>query len=110
MSYSKLLRERGPRSSSEVLVMPCEDINTKQILITGEKFPDNVLELCDNCYWCCTCFNMKGLIDACPLCDAIASKIPITLDEVSRIEYSEKCGLTLYFERKTHFDDRWNIF
>ena len=103
MSYSKLLRERGPRSSSEVLVIPCEDVNTKQLRITGEKFPDNALELCDNCYWCCTCFNMKGVIDACPLCDAIVSKIPITLDEVSRIEYSEKSGLTLYFERKNPF-------
>ena len=100
MSSSKLLQEGDPISSSEVLVMPCEDINTKQILITGEKFPDNVLELCDNCYWCCTCFNMKGLIDACPLCDTIASRIPITLDETSRIEYSEKSGLTLYFDRK----------
>jgi hypothetical protein len=103
MSSSKLLQERDPISSSEVLVMPCEDINTEQILMTGEKFPDNVLELCDNCYWCCTCFNMKGLIDACPLCDTIASRIPITLDEASRIEYSEKSGLTLYFDRKNPF-------
>jgi hypothetical protein len=47
MIYSKLLQEGGARSSSKVIVMPCEDINTKQILITGEKFPDNVLELCD---------------------------------------------------------------
>jgi hypothetical protein len=103
MIYSKLLQEGGTRNSSEVLVMPCEDINTKQILITGEKFPDNVLELCDNCYWCCTCFNMKGLIDACPLCDTIASRIPITLDETSRTGYSEKSGLTLYFDRKNQF-------
>jgi hypothetical protein len=103
MSDSKLLLERDPITSSEGLVILCEDINTKQLQITGEKFPDNVLELCDNCYWCCTCFNFKGLIDACPFCGAIVSKIPITLDEVSRIEYSEKSGLTLCFDRKNPF-------
>jgi hypothetical protein len=86
--------------SPESLVLPPEDINTNQEHISGERFPDNILELCDKCYWCCTCFNTKGLIDPCPLCGAQVSHIPMTLDETCVIEYVDKQGLTVSFSRK----------
>jgi len=35
--------------SLESLIIPYEDINTKQQKITGERFPNIVLELCDSC-------------------------------------------------------------
>jgi len=37
--------------SLESLIIPYEDINTKQQKITGERFPNIVLELCDSCRW-----------------------------------------------------------
>ena len=45
--------------SPESLITPYEDINTKQQKITGERFPNIVLELCDSCRWCATCFNPR---------------------------------------------------
>ena len=35
--------------SPESLIASYDDINTQQQKITGERFPDIVLELCDNC-------------------------------------------------------------
>jgi hypothetical protein len=87
-------------SPESLIVPPEEDINTNQEHISGERFPDNILELCDKCHWCCTCFNAKGLVDPCPLCGAQDSHIPMTLDEVCVIEYVGKQGLTLIFSRK----------
>jgi rRNA maturation endonuclease Nob1 len=61
----------------ESLIIPAEkDINTKQEQISGERFPDNVLELCDKCHRCYRCFNIKGLVDPCPLCGTQGSHIP----------------------------------
>jgi hypothetical protein len=61
--------EKGRNLSPERLIEQSEqDINTKQERISGERFPDNTLELCDNCHWCCTCVDIKGLIGQCPLC------------------------------------------
>jgi hypothetical protein len=49
--------------SGELIVLPEEDINTNQEHISGERFPDNILELCDKCHWCCTCFNTRNKED-----------------------------------------------
>src|SRR5919108_2296528 len=97
---SKMLKvEEADHSSPETLVIPYEDINTKQMRISGETFHGNILVLCDYCYWCCTCFNRRGLIDACPLCGTKTSNIPMVLDEKSSIEYNKKRGLTISFDR-----------
>jgi hypothetical protein len=39
----------GVTLMSNYLVFPEKDINIKQERISAERFPDNVLELCDNC-------------------------------------------------------------
>jgi hypothetical protein len=56
--------------SPESLIIPYEDFNTEQQKITGERFPNIVLELCDNCRWCAMCFNARGLIINCPIVSA----------------------------------------
>lgn len=86
--------------SPESLVIPFEDINTKQQRITGERFPNIILELCDNCRWCATCFNLRGLIMKCPICSTENSQIPMNIDEVCYIEFSKMRGITLGFDRK----------
>jgi hypothetical protein len=93
--------EKGRNLSPGRLIEQSEkDINTKQERISGERFPDNTLELCDNCHWCCTCVDIKGLIGQCPLCGVQVSQIPMTLDEVCVIEFVGKHGATLRFSKK----------
>jgi hypothetical protein len=72
--------------SPESQIIPYEDINTKQQKITGERFPNIVLELCDSCRWCATCFNPRGLIMKCPICSMENSQVPMNIDEVCNME------------------------
>ncbi len=94
------LEERKNDDSPESLITPYEDINTQQQKITGERFPDIILELCDNCLWSCTCFNHKGLIMNCPMCNTEISQIPMSIDEVLYMEFNDKGGASLGFDRK----------
>ena len=68
--------------------------------ITGECFPEHLLIVCDSCYWSCTCFNTRGLVNICPVCLKEASKIPVTIDEKSEISFDNHHGLTITFARK----------
>ena len=99
--YSKIIV--GGLSPESLIIPPQEDINTKQEQISGERFPDNTLILCDKCHWSCTCFNMKGLIERCPLCGPnreVLSRIPLSLDEAYLFEFDDNRGITLTFSRK----------
>jgi hypothetical protein len=80
-------------NSPENLITPYEDINTKQQKITAERFPDIILELCDNCLWSCMCFNPKDLILKCPICSSEISQIPMSIDEVCHMELNNKRGI-----------------
>ena len=60
--------------SPENLIIPYEDMNTKQKKTMGERVPNIVLELCDSCWWCATCFNTRGFIMKCPVCGTVARK------------------------------------
>ena len=84
----------GGLSPESLIIPPQEDVNTKQEqIISGERFPDNTLILCEKCHWRCTCFNMRGLVERCPLCGTskeALSRIPLTLDEAYLIEYDDK--------------------
>ena len=87
--------------STERLILPPQDINIKQEQISGERFPDNILIICDKCHWSCSCFNMKGLIERCSMCSTrVLSQIPLILDEACVIEYDDLRGMTLTFSRK----------
>jgi hypothetical protein len=48
--------------SPETRIIPSEDMNTVQLNISGEKFPEVILELCGNCNWSLQYFNKKGII------------------------------------------------
>ena len=96
----KSLYRKMSSESPESLVLPYEDINTIQERISGEVFPGIILELCDNCNWSCTCFNARGIIDSCPLCQVDVSHIPMTLQEVCSIKHDDKRGLILEFSRQ----------
>lgn len=92
-----LTKEESPES----LVIPYEDINERQRRISGESFPDNSLELCDYCSWSCCCFNVKGKIENCPLCGNQLSELPMTIEEVSQIDYQVgRPGMTIRFGRR----------
>ncbi|HYA82169.1 MAG TPA: hypothetical protein VEH06_01780 [Candidatus Bathyarchaeia archaeon] len=86
--------------SPESLIIPHEDINTKQQKITGERLPSIILELCDNCQWCAMCINPRGLIIKCPICSTVNSQIPMNIDEVCYMEFNNIRGITLRFDRK----------
>ena len=86
--------------SPETLIMPYEDANTRQSRMTGEKFPDVILGICDNCHWCYSSLNsQKGAIAACPVCDTEISQVPMAIDEVCTLEKNDK-GIVLRFSRR----------
>lgn len=62
MPYGRL--DRSPESD----VIHYESINERQMAISGEHFPEQLLVVCNHCKWCYTCFNLYGLIDICPIC------------------------------------------
>lgn len=86
--------------SPESQIVPTIDMGQAQMGISGETFPGLVLELCDNCHWCLTCFNIRGLISRCPLCERTPSLLPMNIDEVCLIERDERRGLSICFDRK----------
>ena len=86
--------------SPEVSILPYETLNDRQKTITGECFPVHFIVMCDWCYWCCTCFNSRGLMTNCPLCNKDTSKIPLTIEENCNISYDSIYGLTMRFDRK----------
>lgn len=71
--------------SPETDVIPYESLNERQMTISGEQFPEQLLVVCDHCKWCYTCFNLHGLIDICPICQKKTSKIPLAIDETSEV-------------------------
>jgi hypothetical protein len=91
---------RADLDSPESQVSPYEDFDTKQRLMTGEKFPVMAVGICDNCHWCYTLLNERGSIKVCPICNMDVSQIPMSLDEVCIIEDDEKRGFTITFDRK----------
>jgi len=94
-------RQNSPRpaESPETKVIPYEDINTIQIKISGEKFPQITLGVCDNCHWCYSTINNKGVLSNCPVCNKKISKIPLSIDETCIITMDEKSGLSISFDR-----------
>ena len=87
--------------SPESSIIPYEDINEKQKRLTGESFPDSILELCDHCRWSCSCFNLRGRIEKCPVCGHRLSEVPMTIEEVSQIDYRVgRPGMTIIFGRR----------
>ena len=86
--------------SPETKIIPTEDINTVQHKISGEKFPEIILELCDSCHWSLICFNKRGVVEICPDCSRVVSKIPMNIDEICSITYDEKRGVNIRFDRK----------
>lgn len=81
-------------------MIPNEDMDTIQKEISGERLPEVILELCDGCHWSLICFNKRGIIRQCPDCGKEVSFIPMRIDEVCSIEYDERRGVTIRFDRK----------
>ena len=89
--------------STESQIVPSESMSDSQKKMTGETFPLQFLEFCDNCHWCVTCLKEKGVSMLCPLCRTPTSRIPMTLDEVCVVESDSTRGTTLRFTRKMPF-------
>jgi hypothetical protein len=74
-------------NSPESNIVPYENLDTKQVHISGEKFHAIILGICDNCHWCYTAINDKGLINICPVCNnPRISKTPLNIDEMCLLE------------------------
>jgi len=99
MLYNKMIDVSSDLSPESAFV-PYESLNDRQMAITGECFPEHLLIVCDSCYWSCTCFNTRGLVNICPVCLKEASEIPVTIDEKSEISFDNHHGLTITFARK----------
>lgn len=93
-------KENDDNTSPESRIVPPEDINEIQMQISGERLPEVLLELCDNCHWSLICFNRRGVIQKCPDCGMQVSLISMSIDEFCSIEYDEKQGVTIRFDRK----------
>jgi hypothetical protein len=87
--------EESPESSVE----PYEGFNVQQEKITGEDFPDVILEICDGCGWCATCMNTRGLVGRCPECRRGTSMVKMSIDEMCTFEKDSRRGVTLRFKR-----------
>lgn len=90
---------RQESDSPESKIQPYEDLSTRQARISGEKFPCITLGICDNCHWCYTSINSRGIVKICPICNSEISQVPMTLEEVCRLEIDEK-GMIMDFTRK----------
>ena len=86
--------------SPESMIIPTESMDEAQVKITGEKFPELTLAICDNCCWCLTCFNKRGTVENCPMCKHHVSLVPMSIEEISSIKFDEKGGLSIHFDRK----------
>jgi hypothetical protein len=87
-----LRKRRKMRESPESLMTPYE---------SEEIYPTITLELCDNCKWSCSRLSAKDSTESCPVCNAdIESHIPMTSEEVSRIEIDGERGMILQFSRR----------
>lgn len=97
MSKNRLeKRDESPESR----IVPYEDINVRQEHIAGDKFPEAMLGMCDNCHWCYTSANKRGIITTCPACNRQVSLIPMSINEVCVIELDDKRGITMRFDRR----------
>ena len=92
--------DQGKDTSPESRIVPNESMDEAQLKISGEKFPGLVLEVCDNCCWCLTCFNKRGIIKSCPICKHALSLIPMTIEEISSVEFDREKGLSIHFSRR----------
>jgi hypothetical protein len=88
------------QDSPEFSIEPYESLNERQVAISGECFPEHCIVICDRCYWCCTCFNNRGLLTKCPLCFQDTSQIPLTIEENCKIRYDKIHGFTIEFDRR----------
>ena len=86
--------------SPETRIVPTEDMNTVQLRISGERFPEFILELCDNCNWSLQCMNHKGIVKSCPNCKSTVSLIPMNIDEICSLQHDVRRGLTMIFDRR----------
>jgi hypothetical protein len=86
--------------SPESRIVPIEDMNTVQLRISGEGFPEMILEICDNCNWSLQCINHKGIVKTCPICISKVSLIPMNIDEICSLHYDERRGMTMIFDRR----------
>jgi hypothetical protein len=86
--------------SPESRIVPTEDMNTVQLRISGEGFPEIILEICDNCNWSLQCINHKGIVKTCPICISKVSLIPMNIDEICSLHYDERRGMTMIFDRR----------
>lgn len=85
--------------SPESRIVPSKDLDQKQLEATGERLPELTLELCDRCQWCMICFNPKGIIEKCPMCESDASLVPMRLNEVCSI-VRRGGGIEIRFSRQ----------
>ena len=46
------------------------------------------------------CFNRRGIVEKCPDCSRVVSKISMNIDEVCSIRYDDKRGVTIRFDRE----------
>lgn len=88
------------KSSPELDIEPYEGLDDQQQKITGESFPELILEVCNDCYWTCTCFNLKGKHMMCPICNCKIAHIPMRIDEMATVDYSDDFGLRIGFKRQ----------
>ena len=86
--------------SPESRIVPTGDMDTLQLRISGERFPEFILELCDNCNWSLQCINHKGIVKTCPNCRSKVSLIPMNIDEICSLQHDARRGLTMMFDRR----------
>lgn len=86
--------------SPESRIVTTEDMNTVQLRISGEGFPEMILEICDNCNWSLQCINHKGIVKTCPICRSKVSLIPMNIDEICSLHHDERRGMTMIFDRR----------
>jgi hypothetical protein len=61
--------------------------------------------MCQSCFWCASYFNRSRLsmpiLNKCPLChDSRIESMPISYDEIYRLNYNPTSGLVLKFSRE----------
>jgi hypothetical protein len=58
--------------------------------------------ICDSCFWCASCIRLDVSVAKCPSCnDNKVEWMPITDDEIYKVDYDSKNGVVLEFSSKS---------
>jgi len=62
--------------------------------------------LCKSCFWCATCLDPDLVVSKCPVCEDRFESLPISYNEICKLDYGSRRGVTLEFLTTDRGDEK----